>query len=221
NVDRPYAASYCIGVKGGLFLSMFYGNDAHLLSRSEILPRKDFSASLFFRTGYNKHFSGQIELTYAKKGNREYLEYNSTYYEYPDFLNRNNRWEELYKLDYIELPILLNYRVHKSGRNEISLYTGPFLAILFNAKKNTFDNDTILYSDIQSSTRQLDYGINSGIEYVFRFGKSSVSFDMRYSIGFASTHRPSAIDIQINPSVHSADRKNSGLLFLTGFMYAL
>lgn len=213
------ASPFSFGGKGGFSLFTFYGEDALSLENATAIPRKAFNASLFFRTRYNNHISGQLECLLVRKGYHQNFKYQTAEFNSVDFIKTENQWNELYTIDYVEIPLLLHYSTFSSRTNTLTLYTGPTLSFLYSAKKMVSNNGLRTKIDQNPSTATVDFGITIGIEYRIRVGHGSVLFDLRYSAGCLTTHYPTANDYRINPNARRLDRKNTGIMLMTGYAY--
>ncbi len=87
-----------------------------------------------------------------------------------NLVHTNNR---RFTLNYVELPVLLTYNVHK----KISLQAGPSLGFLINASIKTNG----VSKDITHDTEERSIGLTVGASYAF---SSRLSFCTRYQHGF-------------------------------------
>lgn len=214
----PTSLHYSLGIKGGMNLFTFYGRDA-MVEAGRTGWRKDAGASLFFCISNKTPFSVQLELSYIKKGFRYYLEYTSEYYASDKFLTAYNTWDELYKLDYVELPLFLKFRAIKFRRASVLVYAGPAVALLLSAKENILDNGTPVCFDAESSTSPFDFSIAAGLAYEVPLWHGRALLDLRYCRSFLTTHRPDNLDHIAHPEAQPLDRKNVGVICMVGYSH--
>ncbi len=98
----------------------------------------------------SKHSAFQLELTYFQKGSRHNPDYEKNPADYP----------YLFRADYIEIPILYQY---KTGRFIIE--TGPSMGVLVHYYE---ESDQLIISDKENANRpsRLSLQINLGLRFV-------------------------------------------------------
>lgn len=180
------------GVKAGATFANFRGNDA-----------ENFDRRLGYTFGgmYQHHFTQQIglqtELLYTSKGAKN------------EYRANNNFVEDKYRLNYIELPVMLHLT---NGRIFADL--GPQISFLTKARKITDiepedgNSTTTVKASITDNPYALDYSLVAGIGYraVNNFG-----VEARYAHGLKK------IDDEGN-SV-GADRYNSTFYLMLSYLF--
>jgi hypothetical protein len=104
----------------------------------------------------------------------------------------------VHKLNYIDLPVLLHYRLH----NRFQIGLGPQVCFLTNASEKYYNTTGAFDQDIKESLNKTDAGIAANLTYILsssRNGKS-LNFQFRYYKGFTNVFPDSG---QNNNSVFS------------------
>ena len=89
----------------------------------------------------------------------------------------------MYNLDYINVPLLLQYMFDNGFR----LQAGPQLGFLIRAKTKV--NDTSV--DIKDELKPIDVGLSVGASYVFP--PTGFGLDARYNFGLSSINKESNV----------------------------
>jgi hypothetical protein len=87
------------------------------------------------------------------------------------------------KLDYINVPLLLQYMFDNGFRIE----AGPQVGFLINAKSETGNTNT----DIKNSLKSVDLGLGLGIGYIHP--PSGFGVDARYNLGLSNINENSNV----------------------------
>ncbi|MEM9858355.1 MAG: outer membrane beta-barrel protein [Bacteroidota bacterium] len=166
------------------------------------------------RTGYhiglygNKHFSQKFSL----QGNISYTALGTKYERLP-LNNSGNRVKWEYELNYLILPVSLNYQPHQLITFGTGVYSGFLLA--FNARRESrFTN--IVESPNRSNLRAQDFGYHFYLSLNYR----NTSFGIKYIRAFSelpnsqlaerliSQARNSAIQVSVSYLVFQKGRKD-------------
>jgi outer membrane immunogenic protein len=84
------------------------------------------------------------------------------------------------KLDYLDVPLLVSYRINGSRERNFSVFGGPSVGILLRARSaSTYGGDT-LEQDVKDEVKSTDFAAVAGLAY----HRGRVVFDGRYSWGF-------------------------------------
>ncbi len=165
------AAAFCqhsyLGIKGGANFSRFTVKDGEATDF-----RTGFHAGLLSHIHLNKEFALQPELLYSAQGDETKLIGNST------TIRR--------KLNYITIPVLLQYMFHNGFR----LQAGPQVGFLLNAKSELAGITTNLKNSFEST----DLGLAAGVGYL---SPSGLGIDGRYVFGLSNIYKPGS------PVIHS------------------
>lgn len=154
------------GVKAGLNLATITG---------DFTDDVDGRASLHFGVvaefKISDVFSFQPELIYSSQGAKE-----TYYYDY------NEYDEDVYKLDYLNIPLMAKFYVAKG----FSLEAGPQIGFLLAAKDKYveyYNGDTFSGTeDMIDYMKTIDFGLNFGVGYKL---DNNLNFGARYNLGLS------------------------------------
>lgn len=214
------AREYSAGIKVGTSLSEFWGKDklSYATKSKRLLGKTGF---IYFSMQINNYFSVQPEFGYVKKGKQIELDY-SAYQESSNAVTLSDFvWEESYKLEYFEVPILAKVSIPlpRPLKARCSIYCGPTMDFLFSASKTIHDNGTPLLLDLNDETKKFDAGLSLGLACEVHFYHGALIVDMRASEGFLTFSALSPLEKQISPSSKQADVKNRTAYCLVGYEY--
>lgn len=155
---------------------------ASLSSNSDVFDvssRGGFTAGVYLTYSISPKLSIQPELLYLGKGATE-----------GDGLGL---YAYGYKFDYLEIPVLLKYKLVENARMQPSLYMGPAASFLLKAE--TYQEGAFSFrdyeSDIKDGMKSMDFNLVFGGEIEFRSSKRvKLLLDVRYSIGLANSVDP-------------------------------
>jgi hypothetical protein len=152
------------GVKGGVNFSDLYSSD---VESTQMLA--GFNAGLFAKLPITPTLAFQPELYYTSKG--AYITYNNLFVD----------GTATFKLNYVELPLLLVIRI----ADNFNISMGPYMSYLVSGKVKNDSNINLF--DFEDNINNEDYnrfdaGIMAGASLDFR----TVSFGARYSYGFTT-----------------------------------
>lgn len=184
------AARSQFGVKGGLAVSGFQlsqnsssstGNDYRPFLGYEVewiqegdaaKPDLGLQLGVFYVKSISKYFAVQSELFYSQRGLEFYQTelYNSSY---------------SLEVDYVEVPLLLKFKMPLNWRVKPGLLTGPYAAFKLRA------NRTLRIREEQNtkhvaSVKDLDYGLVFAIDSEFSAWSRQLLFEIRFNWGLAS-----------------------------------
>jgi hypothetical protein len=173
------------GLKGGINFANFHGADAE----------SDFKNAFIFGGFVGVTLSNLItvqpELLYSGKGAKQGSE--------------SNRVK--YKLNYLEIPVLLKFKVLQAPKVKPGLYLGPAVAIKINAKRELQENGETSESDLEGiRTPEIGFAIGGTID--FYLGVGAIVFDARYTNGFNSIFEAEGIEV-----------KNGVFSFMAGLLF--
>ena len=120
-------------------------------------------------------FSIQPELVFSQKGYR----YKEDAPEYNTFVS-----------NYLELPVMMEVGIPLGNSVQLFADLGPNVSYLLSAREKVFDLHTNQFStqevdfSLRDELERLDFGVNLGGGFSFRFRRSKITFDARYNIGF-------------------------------------
>lgn len=183
------------GIKAGLAYYTFTGADKEI---GGVAP--DLEAGLavgaFVTLALGPGLDLQPELLYVMKG----AQYESNGYTYT------------FDLDYLEVPILLKYRLGAGVGVRSSLFAGPTFAFKLKAEgteSGPGGSETVDYGD---QTNALDVGLAFGAGLGIPAGANLVTLDARYTLGLTDWPDPADADEDLA-------MKNSGWLVMAGITF--
>ncbi len=150
------------GIKGGVNFSDLYTPEA---DRSKMIT--GFNIGVFSKAAINGMLAFQPELYFTTKGAE--ITYNN------DFVNGTAR----YRLDYLEMPLLLVVNV----TDNFNIHFGPYASYLLSGKVKNVSNVTFFNFEDQIDVRdfnRLDAGMAAGLG----LDLGTVSFGTRFNYGF-------------------------------------
>lgn len=144
----PAQAQAIFGLKAGLNTAYFSGDDA-----AGTDPRLGAVGGAFVRFDVTPAVALQLEALYSQEGAEDF--------------------DGTYKLDYVDVPVLLRLGVPVSPLADAGVYAGPSLGIPVRSK---FDFDNGAEADEETN---LDVGVTVGVD----FWSGPVGVDLRYTAG--------------------------------------
>jgi hypothetical protein len=180
------AATYEIGVKGGIAIQTLSGDD---VESDEIESRTGFAGGGYFQADFNRNFGIRFEALYFMKGATA----------------DSASFDAAFKLDYLEMPVLLVGHIPVSETARLSVFAGPTLALNVNAEIEGSAGGVSASVDVGDYITDFDFGLTFGAGMYFDLGSAILGVDGRYGFGLAT------ID---DDDSEQADVKNQGFAFL-------
>ncbi|MDI6049703.1 porin family protein [Flavobacterium sp. XS2P24] len=180
------------GVKGGVNFSNLYTED---VDDNNVLT--GFNVGFFAKLPISNNIALQPEISYTGKGAE--LVYN----------NALVSGTAQFKLDYIEVPLLLVVNVTKN----FNIHVGPYAAYMVSAKTtNKSDSGSYNFEDNIDTDdfNKFDAGLAGGVG----IDLEPVSFGVRYNYGLTKIGKEDS-----STSFSSPDAKNSVLSFYAAFAF--
>lgn len=180
------------GVKGGVNFSNLYTED---VDDNNVLT--GFNVGFFAKLPIANNIALQPEISYTGKGAE--LVYNNA------FVSGTAQ----FKLDYIEVPLLLVVNVTKN----FNIHAGPYAAYMVSAKTtNKSDSGSYNFEDNIDTDdfNKFDAGLAGGVG----IDLEPVSFGVRYNYGLTKIGKEDS-----STSFSSPDAKNSVLSFYAAFAF--
>lgn len=178
------------GAKAGVNFANISGDDT-----SGLDSRTAFHVGIVAEIEISEKFSFQPELLYSGQGFKEsYSEFGASF-------------EDVYKLDYLNIPLMAKYYVAEG----FSVEAGPQVGFLLSAKDDWEGN----YGEVTESgsedfkdfVKGIDFGLNLGVGYKMTSG---LNFGARYNLGLSNFWD---IPSDIDPGFGIADIKNQNAVF--------
>ena len=130
--------------------------------------RYGFNVGAVVHIPISEKFSLQPEVVYSQQGFTKSFEFDLDLFGVSDIV---------YRLDYINIPIMASYQVVKG----LTLQAGPQVGFNINAEEYDIDLDDD--NDLSESTNTVDFGAGLGAQYELDFG---LFFQARYVWGFSN-----------------------------------
>ncbi len=166
-------SSVKFGVKVGMNFSSLYGD----MSSASIRP--GMYAGVYARIPVAEKFSIQPEVLYSMQGADS-----DNYYYWGGYWYYDSGSDQKYELDYINVPIMVQYEIIKGLRAEL----GPqfSFAVYKKHKYRYVDyNSNYNYQSSDKDLNSFDVGLNMGVNYELPNG---INFAARYSLGFINVN---------------------------------
>lgn len=176
-----------LGIKGGLVMSgfkpsqdlkPFLGDDYRPFLGYEVdwiqngYPDFGFQIGIFYTRDISKYFALQPELYYSQRGHHFYqIELYNTSYKL--------------KVNYVEIPLLIKYKIPVGWSVKPSLLVGPYAAFKLSAKR-TLDIWGEKDTRGVSCVNKLDYGLVFAVNSEFSAWSRQLMFEIRFNWGLAS-----------------------------------
>jgi hypothetical protein len=111
------------------------------------------------------------------------------------------------KLDYLDVPLLVSYRLMGSPERHFAVFGGPAVGIRVRARSSgTFGGGSTLETDISDQVKPTDFSVVGGLAY----HRGRLVLDGRYSWGLSDIDEESGDDFKI---------RNRGISFLAGWNF--
>lgn len=176
------SASAQIGIKGGVGISDIgfkkWGETPYLSYEVDGLehekPLLTYQFGVFTTFQFGEKLELQPELLFITKG----INYNKKFL-YDDITYKMN-------ISYLELPILLKYKIHKGKKRETALFLAPYIAQKLSAEKVTKYEGNRAKSKV-SNVNARDYGLLAGCSFEWN---KIVNIDFRVSYSLIDMMEP-------------------------------
>lgn len=192
NDNASTGASF--GIKGGVNFSNLYTED---VDDNNVLT--SFNVGVFVSMPITSFISIQPEFLYSRKGAE--LVYDNA------FASGTGK----FKLNYLEVPLLLKLNVAKN----FNLHAGPYFAYLIDAEvtnesgSGSFDFEENMDND---DFNKFDYGLAAGAGFDF----GSIGFGVRYNYGLSTVGKERSF---LGTNYTFPDGKNSNLSVYAAFQF--
>jgi hypothetical protein len=183
--DGAGAKKIQFGITGGLSLGNFNGSDAAAGTGETKKMRMGFAGGLFADFDVSPSFAIRPQVLYVQKGAK---------YEEAGFSTK-------YKVDYIEVPVLLKWVPKMEGKMQPTIFAGPFLGLLMTAKADSFD--------FKDSSKTTEFGVTFGAGFGTKMTSGELFFDVRLDLGLS----------KIDDSAEKLNIKNTAFMALIGYKF--
>ncbi len=149
------------GVKGGISMANFYGDDVEDTSM-----KIGAVGGAFVTAHINEMIGVRLEALYVQKGA-----------EAEDSVGTTVETVKA-KYDYLEIPLLAVAQFEAAEKMMINVYAGPALGILVSAKVEDVD--------VKDFTKSMDFGIAGGAGFSYAMEAFTILLEARYTLGLMS-----------------------------------
>jgi hypothetical protein len=204
-----------VGIKGGLAVSglqssnedftPFLGYEVSWVQDGASNPVFGLQLGVFYNFKFSDSFNFQPELYFVQKG-----------YQFDQTPLYNTNYS--LNINYLELPVLLEYNLPLDWGFHPIIVAGPFAALKLSSDKTIRIEDEEVNSDV-SSVNDFDYGLVFGFGAEFTAWDGELIFDLRINWGFANimTQPDDFITLSGDPGTV----KTRAVTLMTGYRFNL
>ena len=110
------------------------------------------------------------------------------------------------KLDYLDVPLLVSYRITGSRERNFAVFGGPSLGVLLRARSSASFGGTSFEENVKDQVESTDFGVVAGLAY----HRGRFVVDGRYSWGLTDVDKETGDGVEI---------RNRGISFLAGWKF--
>ena len=110
------------------------------------------------------------------------------------------------KLDYLDVPILVSYRINASRERNFAVFGGPSIGVLLRARSSASFGGTSFEENVKDQVKSTDFGLVGGLAY----HRGRFVVDGRYSWGLTDIDKETGDGVEI---------RNRGISFLAGWKF--
>ena len=188
------AVEISMGAKGGLSIATVKGTD---IRSGEIDKRYGFMGGVFFDFQFDEMISIQPELVYSMKGFSADL----------DSISGEGSW----KLDYLQLPVLLELHISEIPYVDFAIYGGPVIGVNTRSVISVREDDVEVGVDFKNKTEDFEFGLVAGVDLDIPAGPGFIVVDVRFDFGQTSVLKQYGA-----PDVHT---RTIGIMAGYGFVF--
>ncbi|OQY28830.1 MAG: hypothetical protein B6244_05950 [Candidatus Cloacimonetes bacterium 4572_55] len=141
--------------------------------QEDIEARTGFSAGMAVQFHFSRKIALQSEILYSRKGGKSSA--GATYLDSEE----STTW----RVDYLELPILIKYKFPSNGIAQPNLYFGGAVDLTIDKEKRYKDADGEFRTTGWDNVKKTDAGLIFGADLNFDVGTGLLIFDFRYVWG--------------------------------------
>jgi hypothetical protein len=191
-----FAEGMMFGIKGGLNMSNLTGDDATMEGIDPSM-KMGFGGGVFFNYAFTELFAVQVEGLYTMKG--------ATY----EWSEGGESGSVDWKVDYIQLPLLLKVNIPTEGKIKPAIFAGPTFGFLMSSKISGDGEDL----DVKDNTESMDIGILGGLEIGYKMEKGLLFLGASYEVGMQTVAKVDEGD--------APDIKNTNIGIYLGYGFPL
>ncbi|NNG26345.1 MAG: PorT family protein [Ignavibacteriaceae bacterium] len=203
------------GIKGGIAISglqsstedftQFLGYEVSWVQHGTSNPLFGLQLGLFYTVKFSDALSFQPELYFVQKG-----------YQFDQTPLYNTNYS--LRINYLELPVLLEYYLPLDWGFNPAIIAGPFAALKLSSDKQIKISNEEISGNV-SSVNNLDYGLVFGINTEFAAWDGELIFDLRINWGFANIMTQPDEFISISDDAGTVKTRTATLM--TGYRFNL
>jgi outer membrane immunogenic protein len=110
------------------------------------------------------------------------------------------------KLDYLDVPLLVSYRIKGSRERNIAVFGGPSVGVRLRARSNASFSGGSFEEDVSDQVKSTEFAAVAGLAY----HRGRLVVDGRYSWGFTDIDKETGDGVEI---------RNRVILFLAGWRF--
>lgn len=198
--QNVYSDGY--GIKGGMNVAKISNlEDEDELIVEGFKTKTGFIFGFFYRFDLNNNLALQPEVYYSMKGTQASgsgVIYGLGY-----------SYDLSIEINYLEVPVLLKYKILPKGNYTPSLFAGPYIAFQMSAKASaTVEVEGVTQTEetVMDEVKRIDLGITVGGSLDIKVGSGSIVLDLRYSLGLTKI-------------ADDSDAKNSSFTLMLGYAF--
>jgi len=187
-----FAEGMMLGAKGGLNIATLIGDDVE-----DAASKMGLVAGGFFCYNITEIFAIQPELLFTMKG------------------AKSDDNDDVLKINYIEIPLLLKVNLPTEGKIDPMLYAGPGFGILMSCKATNGEEQ-----DWKDVTKTLDIGIIAGAGVAYQMERGALILEARYEIGMSTIDDWDDAMLENQGLTEQPDEKNSVISIMAGYAFS-
>lgn len=204
------------GIKAGMSISAlqsstedfrpFLGYEVSWLQDGTSNPEFGLQLGIFYTVKFSDAFKLQPELYFSQRGYQ---------FDQTPFYNTNYSLN----INYLELPVLLEYFLPLDWSFNPVITAGPFFALKLSSNKTIRIADEEITAGVVSSVNDIDYGLVFGIGAEFPAWDGQIIFDVRMNWGIANvmTQQEDFISVSDDPGTV----KTRAVILMIGYRFNL
>ena len=118
-------------------------------------------------------------------------------------------YEVNYKINYIEIPVLLKVLLPTEGKIKPALYAGPAIGILMSSKASNGEE-----VDMKDETKSTNFSLVAGAALGYQLEKGAIFAEARYDVGLATIGKTEDDVDGEEPSI-----KTSDIMVMVGYAF--
>lgn len=164
--------SYLLPFDGGIKLGISWvnANFSQDIPGVEFSSRSEFIIGAFFSVNLIKLLAIQPEVYYIKRG--------------VDFTEGDEFTSQ--KFSYLEIPVLLKFKILTKGKIMPGIFIGPYLAFNTKATAVVKKFGITTENDMEEFAKSTDYGLVFGGYLEYGLGTTKLVLDVRYNLGLVN-----------------------------------